>query len=88
MTQPGYPPHPYQQSQPYQQQPPVQHRAVAPRRWPFWVMCGWHAVVALFAAGTLKDPFAVTFAALGSGAAVDVMAAVSWWAWHGGPSRR
>lgn len=85
-SQSYHPSQQYQQQAPYPQQgAPVQHRAASPRRWPFWVLCGWHALVLLFAAGTLKDPMLTTFSALGCGAAVDVMVAVSWWAWHGGP---
>jgi hypothetical protein len=81
-----YPP-PYQQPWP-PQQAPAQHRAAAPRRWQFWSLAAFHALVLLLAIYTLNQPPVVLFAVLGSGAAVDVMAAVMWWAWTGGPSRR
>ena len=82
---------PYPSQQPPKLPPPgpAQHRAGSRSRVPFWLLAAFHALVVLFlvAAGKYQS-FDETFAILGSGAAVDVMAAVMWWAWHGGPSRR
>lgn len=68
---------------------PVQHRAASRSRVPFWLLAAFHVVVVLAVIGAGKSQsMEETFAILGSGAAVDVMVAVMWWAWHGGPSRR
>lgn len=53
------------------------------------MLAAFHVLIVLVVIGAGKtQSFDETFDILGSGAAVDVMAVVIWWAWHGGPSHR